>query len=174
MKTCASARSTPLARRLRRWRVAVMLALVLPGWGVACRSSKPPSSSILPEGWLPGQAQVTAAPGAGCRSKNPGASWRKLQPGDWLSAGATVEVRAPARLSLRLFEIGVMMEVEPGSLLRLDTLSYRREADKVVTSTVLTLTQGRVAVDSSHLSAGSEFEIRTPQGITRIPPQAAN
>jgi hypothetical protein len=65
------------------------------------------------------------------------------------------------------------VEVKPASLLRLERISYRKEGALVVTSTVLDLPQGELAVDGSNLTPGSEFVIKTPQGRQSIPPSAA-
>ena len=68
------------------------------------------------------------------------------------------------------YEAGVMVQLKPDGQMRLDNLSFRHESGAVITATRLDLQKGEVAVDGSNLSPGSEFEIRTPQGVTRIPP----
>ena len=145
------------------------LGLAFLGLGGACSSPKPPPALLLPGDWLPSQAMVVEVHGKECLGRNPGQSWRNLKPGDWLAPGSLVEARASSSVVLRLYEIGVLIEIKSDSLLRLETISYRREGRVLLTSTVLDLQRGRVVVDSSNLPRGSEFVIRTPQGTSRIP-----
>jgi hypothetical protein len=152
---------------------AALAALVWLALGNGCQSSKPAPAADLNGGWLPSQARVAEAQGSGVRAKPPGGSWRKLQVGDWLSQGTVIEVKPFTRLRLRLYEVGVMVEVKPASLLRLEKIAYRKEGASSVTSTLLDLQQGELAVDPSNLTPGSEFVIKAPQGVTRIPPPAA-
>jgi hypothetical protein len=147
----------------------------LGGWvlaGSACQSSKPVVPPALASGWLPSQARVIEVRGPGGRGQDARSSWRKLRPGDWLLPGALIETAESCELTLQIYEPGVKVEVKAGSRLRLETLSYQRRGDGVVTSTLLQLEQGRVEVDNSHLTPGSDFEVRTPTGTTRIPPPA--
>jgi hypothetical protein len=155
----------------RTW--AALAALAWLALGNGCHSSKPAPAVALSDGWLPSQAQVAEAQGAGCRARDPGGPWRKLQAGDWLPQGAMVEAKPFTRLRLRLYEVGIMVEVKPASLLRLEKIAYRKEGAWVVTSTLLDLQQGELAVDGSSLTPGSEFVIKTPQGLTKIPPPSA-
>lgn len=134
--------------------------------------TQPSAMSEGSEDLRPSQAQVAEVRGTGSRGKNPGRSWRKLRPGDWLPMGASLETAPGSSLSLRLYETGVLVQVKPDSLLCLENLSYRMDGGKTITSTLLDLQKGEVAVDDSNLAAGSTFEIRTPQGLTRIPPRA--
>jgi hypothetical protein len=154
-----------------RWwtALAALAALVLTN---GCQSPKPVPPASLGEGWLPSQAQVAEAQGAGCQAKAPGGTWRKLKAGDWLAPGTMVEAKAFTRLRLRLYEVGIMVEVKPSSLVCLEKLSYRKEGATVVTSTLLDLQKGELAVDGSSLTPGSEFTIKTPQGVTQIPAPA--
>jgi hypothetical protein len=154
-----------------KWQGVLWLALLVSGGNLGCQSSKRPAAPLPPEGWLPGQAQVLTVQGSGCRGRNLGDSWHRLRAGDWLSAGADLEARAPSSLTLRLFDLGVTVQVKPGTLLHVDKICYRNDSGKLLTSTVFTLQQGEVAVDRANLTPGSEFEIRTPQGVSRLPPQ---
>jgi len=151
----------------RTW--ALLAALAGLALGSGCQTTKPAAASGLDEGWLPSQAQVAEAQGAGCRARFPGGDWHRIQAGDWLGAGTLVGTKPFTRLQLRLYEVGITVEVKPASLLRLEKLSYRKEGTLVVTSTILDLTQGEVAVDGSNLTPGSEFLIKTPQGLKSIP-----
>jgi hypothetical protein len=156
----------------RGWTMTALLgglALLGPG----CRSSKPDPSLPIPAGWLPSQGLVTEVQGSDCRARKPGASWHKLRSGEWLPAGTWIEAGVSSRLAVQLYEPGIKVQVKPGSLLQLEKLSYLRREEGLLTSTVLDLQQGEVAVDSSNLTAGSEFEIRSPQGVTHIPPPGA-
>jgi hypothetical protein len=156
-----------------RWLTAGLLG----GLGLlvgACHSPTPdPALPLLPSGWLPSQALVAEVQGAACRGKKPGDSWRKLRPGDWLPPGTIIDTVAPSQLTLQLYEAGIKVQVKPGTLLRLEKLSYLRRSDGLLTATVLDLPEGEVAVDSSNLTAGSDFEIRAPQGVTHISPPGA-
>jgi hypothetical protein len=158
------------ANKLDRWCLGLLGVLVWLGLGVACHSSKPPHPASRPGGGRTSQVQVAEVHGSGCRGKNPGGSWHPLQPGAWLAEGALVEARPPSRIKLRFYQAGILVEVKPGTLLQLEKLRCRQEPTAFVTSTVLDLQQGQVQVDNANLSPGSEFEIRTPQGVTRIPP----
>ena len=151
---------------------AAVAALTWLALGQGCQSKKPVPAPDLSGGWLPSQAQVAEATGSGCRAQSPGGPWRKLQAGDWLAPGTLVEAKPFTRLRLRLYEVGLMVEVKPASLLRLEKISYRKEGAVVVTSTLLDLQRGELAVDGSSLTPGSEFVIKTPQGLTKIPPPA--
>ncbi len=151
---------------------AILAALAWLALGNGCQSPKPAPTTDLNGGWLPSQAQVAGATGSGCRAQAPGGPWRRLQVGDWLAPGTLVEAKPFTRLRLRFYEAGIMVEVKPGSLLRLDKLSYRKEGHVVVTSTLVDLRQGELAVDKSALTPGSEFVIKTPQGLKRIPAAA--
>ncbi len=109
--------------------------------------------------------------GFGGRAKQPGGSWRKLLLGDWLPMGSSVQTSSESSVTLRLYEAGIVVHVKPGSEVRLEKLAYRQDASVVITTTRLDLPTGEVAVDSANLTPGSQFEIRTPQGVTRIPPR---
>lgn len=150
--------------------VAALIALGLSGLLGACRSFQTPAVRLEP-GLLPSQARVTDVRGSEARGRNPDAAWRKLRLGDWLAMGATVQTGPSTTLTLQLYEAGVLMQVKPDSLLVLEKLSYRNDAGRLVTATVIDLQRGEVAVDDSRLPPGSEFTIRTPGGLTRIPPR---
>ncbi|MBI5383698.1 MAG: hypothetical protein HZA90_03325 [Verrucomicrobia bacterium] len=150
-----------------------MAALILLSWCVSCHSPQPTPVTVLPQGLLPSQAQVAEVRGFGARGRNPGGAWRKLQLSDWLAMGATVQTPPTTGLTLRLYEAGLLVHLKTNTVVRLEQLAYRRDGAAVTTFTVLDLSQGEVAVDDSNLTPGSEFEIRTPQGTTRIPPRGA-
>lgn len=162
--------SLPARRTLR----AGLAVAALIGLTISCRNPRTPPAAIgLLAGLLPSQAQVAEVRGVGARGKSPGGSWRKLQLGDWLPMGSVIQTPPNSTLTLRLYEAGVLLVAKPGSNLRLEKLSYRKEPFGAVTATVIDLQKGEVVVDGANLPAGSEFEIRTPQGVTRIPPRNA-
>lgn len=123
---------------------------------------------------MPSQAQVSAVRGFGCKAKLPGGSWHKALLGDSLPVGASVQTGPDSTLTLRLYETGILVHVKPASTLRLEELAQGRNAGGVVTRTRLDLTKGEVGVENANLAPGSEFEIRTPQGVTRLPPRGPN
>ena len=152
--------------RLSRALTLLALATAI-SFSVSCRSPREAAVAPLPNGMLPSQAQVVEVRGFDNQGKNPGGSWHRLRLGDWLAMGAVVRTSPTSKLTLRLYQAGVMVQLKPSSRMILTQLSYSKETG--TTSTVLDLPQGEVVVDDAHLPPGSDFEIHTPQGVTRIP-----
>jgi len=117
---------------------------------------------------------VAEVRGFGGRAKLPGGSWHKLLLGDWLPMGSSVQTSSESSVTLSLYEAGIVVHVKPASEVRLEKLAYRKDAGAVITATRLNLPKGEVGVDNANLTPGSEFEIRTPQGVTQIPPRGRN
>lgn len=157
------------------WSFIGVLALGLGSMLGGCRGTKPvPAPLVLPHNATSGQALVVEVRGFGVRGRNPGGSWKKLLLGDRVGMGGTVETAPDSAATLRLYESGITLHLKPGSLVRLEKLVSRGDAGALITVTLLDLQKGEVSVDASQLSPGSEFDIRTPQGVTRIPPAARN
>lgn len=160
-------------QRWPRWvnRSLVLLAgLVLLSWSMGCRSPQPNPAGPSAQGLPPSRAQVVEVRGSGVRARTPWSLWQRVQPGEWLPMGASVRTAGDSSVILRLPAAGAGVEVKPNSQLRLLTLTSRTNGTMIVSRTQLSLEQGEVIVDNSKLTPGSEFEVRTPRGITRIPP----
>ena len=93
---------------------------------------------------------------------------RLLKLGDVLKPGETVTTGPDSTVDLFLDQIGRGLELAPNSMLSLEKMTRETSAIGTVTDTRVELQKGGVYGVVLGLRPGSQFEVKTPQGLTSV------
>ena len=132
------------------------------------RGNPTPGAQRCSIGFRQGYAVVRAVRGQAEYSNWTGDRWRRLNVGWMLQSGASVRTLPDSEVDLFLKQNGPIVRVTPGTVLTLEQLSYQERPDETVIVTVLTVPKGRILAAVKKLAPGSLYEIRTPEGVTRV------
>jgi len=97
-----------------------------------------------------------------------GGKWKPLHENTTLLAGADLKTGPDSSVDLFMMDSSTVLRVMSDSELRFDRLEELPGADRVVTTTRLTLISGTLIGSQRKLPTASEFVIRTAKGVARI------
>jgi hypothetical protein len=97
-----------------------------------------------------------------------GGKWKPLHENTTLLAGADIKTGPDSAVDLFMIDSSTVLRVMSDSELRFDRMDEMPGADRVVTTTRLTLVSGTVIGSQRKLATASEFIIRTATSTARI------
>ena len=135
-------------------------------WAAGCATQGPAAGGAVVS------AKVSHQQGS-ARCRAGGSDWQPLQAGDLVKPGTMIQTATNSRLDLVLSYgsapgAGSTVRLRENTLLSLDKLAVLKTGADVATDTQLDLKAGHIHGVLRKLSAGSQYEVKIPNGVASI------